>query len=234
MTERTDRELLESHNHLCGLAVKWLQRPQSNNGHGCCVAFSEVKSGWSGEIPDAIGFRRKGSFDDGSVVVEVKVSRSDFLADAKKPHRQDGGLGNWRYFMCPEGLIGADELPEGWGLLWVNRRGHIKPQAGPAATMAQTKNYFSVKSAIDEARQESDQDRELFIVVRMLARIGDPAAVNEKLRKAWGAQNRLAKKCDQQQERIKELNGKILDERLRASKAIRKSAAMAEGGNENE
>lgn len=42
---------------------------------------------------------------DGTVLVECKVFHADFLADRAKPHRQEGGVSNWRYFMAPEGLI---------------------------------------------------------------------------------------------------------------------------------
>ena len=114
-----------THKNICNIAVKWLKRPNSNGGHGCHVAVSEVASGWSGEIPDSIGFRATGDHTDGSIVVEVKVSRSDFLADKKKPHRNGEtiGLGNWRYYMCPVDLIKADELPENFGLLYVNTKG---------------------------------------------------------------------------------------------------------------
>ncbi len=56
-----------------------------------------------------------------SVVVEVKTSHADFLADQKKWHRQENyrdlQSGNFRYYLAPEGLISLDELPDGWGLL---------------------------------------------------------------------------------------------------------------------
>lgn len=127
-----------THADLCALAVKWLKRQNSAGGPGCHVAISECRSGWTGEIPDAIGFRAAGHKQtDGSIVVECKTSRSDFLADRKKAHRLEGGLGNWRYFMAPAGLIRADEVPLGWGLLEVNSRLHIKAVAGlPHTTVA--------------------------------------------------------------------------------------------------
>ena len=28
-------------------------------------------------------------------------------------------VGNYRYFLCPEDVIQPEELPEGWGLLWI-------------------------------------------------------------------------------------------------------------------
>lgn len=55
-----------------------------------------------------------------SAVIEVKTSHSDFLNDQKKLSRRDKGfaMGNYRYYLCPEGIISEDELPEGWGLLY--------------------------------------------------------------------------------------------------------------------
>jgi len=49
----------------------------------------------------------------------VKVGRSDFLADAKKPFRQISkeGIGEFRYYCCPTGPIRETELPDKWGLL---------------------------------------------------------------------------------------------------------------------
>jgi hypothetical protein len=195
-----------THAELCAIAVKWLKRPNSNNGHGCHVAVSEVRSGWTGEIPDAIGFRQSGyAPSDGSVVVEVKVSRSDFLADRKKPHRIEGGLGNWRYFMCPEGMIQPDELPEGWGLLWINKRGHVKPKAGFAYALAASKSYRSHQDALAEFRQESDWQGEQFILVKLYSRIGDAEELNQKMREAWAERHQLAKRCDQMREEVRSL-----------------------------
>lgn len=195
-----------THAELCTIAVKWLKRPNSNNGHGCHVAVSEVRSGWTGEIPDAIGFRQSGyAASDGSVVVEVKVSRSDYLADRKKPHRIEGGLGNWRYFMCPEGMIQPDELPEGWGLLWINKRGHVKPKAGFAHALAVSKNYRRHQDALAAYRQESDLAGEQFILVKLYSRIGDAEELNQKMREAWAERQQLAKRCDQLRAEVRTL-----------------------------
>jgi len=192
-----------AHHDLCTIAVKWLQRPHSAKGHGCDVAVSEIRSGWDGEVPDAIGFRRKGiPQEDGSIVVEVKVSRADYLADRKKDHRQTGGLGNWRYFLCPEGLIQADELPPGWGLIWVTRRGHVKPQAGAATAI---RSSGERRESLAAFRFDSDVTREQFILVRLLARVGDVEKVNRKIKEAVSEQHRLARRCDQKQKENEEL-----------------------------
>jgi hypothetical protein len=73
-----------------------------------------------------------------TAVIEVKVSRSDFLADRKKWGRsaeaESLGLqaGRYRWYLCPEGVIGPEELPEGWGLLWWDGKA-VTPIAGPKA-----------------------------------------------------------------------------------------------------
>jgi hypothetical protein len=66
-------------------------------------------------IPDAIDWKGLNR----SVVIECKVSRSDFLADADKPFRlkPEEGFGCERFYMAPSGVIGIDELPADWGLL---------------------------------------------------------------------------------------------------------------------
>lgn len=67
------------------------------------------------ETPDVIAWKGGAS----STLIEVKVSRSDFLADKKKRFRifEEQGMGDRRYMATPPGLIKPEELPEGWGLL---------------------------------------------------------------------------------------------------------------------
>ena len=83
----------------------------------CGVVLKEIKT-LSSEIADIIGFG--GSYR--SVLVEVKVSRSDFLADKKKPFRinPEKGIGRYRFYACPKGLISPSDLPNNWGLIWVD------------------------------------------------------------------------------------------------------------------
>lgn len=184
-----------THADLCALAVKWLKRNNSAGGPGCAVALSECRSGYLGEIPDAIGYRASGHHD-GTYVVEVKVSRSDFLADARKPHRISGGLGNWRHFMAPEGLIRVDELPTGWGLLEVNGRGHVKRRAGVAAHFHQ--GYDELERAYAQWRQEADHAREQWLLVRAVANAGDPMEALSRLREANNRASRLAAELERE------------------------------------
>lgn len=98
-----------THSQLIDIAYKWALK---NRPIGC--AFKDMRS-YSNETADVIGFGGSGL----SVLIEVKVSRSDFLADRKKPFRINPalGMGSERYYCCPDGLIKVDDLPFGWGLI---------------------------------------------------------------------------------------------------------------------
>ena len=102
-----------THEKLVARAVAWLRR------YGCGVVLSE-QSCSSGETPDAIGWKRACH----SVVVECKISRTDFLADRDKPFRRKSelGMGCERYYLAQSGLIKPEELPAGWGLLEIRDR----------------------------------------------------------------------------------------------------------------
>ncbi len=97
------------HAQLVKLAESWLRR-----SYRCGVILSEQACS-SGEVPDVIGWKGQCR----SVVVECKVSRADFLADAQKPWRKDPdqALGCERLYLAPAGMIAPSELPAGWGLL---------------------------------------------------------------------------------------------------------------------
>jgi len=98
-----------THLRLVDEAVRWLR-----SRYRCGIVLSE-QSCSSGETPDAIGWKGRNH----SVVVECKVSRADFLADASKPWRVDPdcGLGCERFYLAPAEMISIEELPCGWGLL---------------------------------------------------------------------------------------------------------------------
>ncbi len=101
-----------THSQLVQKAVGWLRN------YRCGVILSE-QACVSGEMPDAIGWKRACH----SVLVECKISRSDFLADRAKPFRlkPNRGVGCERFYLVPVGLINIEELPQGWGLLEVVR-----------------------------------------------------------------------------------------------------------------
>lgn len=97
------------HDELCVRSAKWLK------SIGASISFDDRFRPPTSELPDAIGWR-----DGVSILIEVKTSRSDFLADKNKWFRKDPskGMGDWRFFMCPSDLIKIEDLPDGWGLLY--------------------------------------------------------------------------------------------------------------------
>jgi len=109
-----------THAQLVRMAVNWLR------SYRCGVVLSE-QACVSGEMPDAIGWKRGCH----SVLVECKISRADFLADRAKAFRQkrELGLGCERFYLAPRGLLGPGELPAGWGLLgcWGRKVEMVRP-----------------------------------------------------------------------------------------------------------
>jgi len=104
-----------THAQLVERAVRWLR------SYRCGVVLSE-QACVSGEMPDAIGWKRANH----SVLVECKLTRADFLADRGKPFRQkpEEGVGSERFYLTPSALVRLEELPPGWGLLEF-RRGRV-------------------------------------------------------------------------------------------------------------
>lgn len=104
-----------SHAALVEIAAKWLKR------QGCNVVLTERFAGndHRGECPDAVGWWCS---DFTSAVIECKRSRSDFIADALKPHRKGPAMGRERWYLAPKGLLRPLAWPNGWGLLeWDGR-----------------------------------------------------------------------------------------------------------------
>lgn len=107
----------DTHHALCAIGANWLVRK-----HKCRSVL--VERGGSGlEMPDVLGF-----YYDASYLIEAKVSKQDFKIDKLKPFRSapETGMGKYRYFICPKGLIAEAELPQGWGLLYVTDKGIVK------------------------------------------------------------------------------------------------------------
>lgn len=108
---------MSDHSILCTLAARWLR-----NSVGCPVVLRELKSA-AEQTPDVIGWR-----SGVSILVECKTSRADFRRDAhKRWHR--AGMGDWRFYLAPPGLLLSEDMPTGWGLLVSNGR-HVVPVYG--------------------------------------------------------------------------------------------------------
>ncbi len=161
-----------THKDLVEIAYKWVVK---NGSVG--FAFKELKS-ISSEIPDVIGFN---SWE--SILIECNASRSDFFRDKAKPHRSESGMGNWRFFCCPKDLIRVDELPEKWGLIYVNENGRatikhdcrIKKVREECISEYHKREYpqgFYYRTArADENRFEVDTEAERAIMYTALRRM---------------------------------------------------------------
>lgn len=108
------------HSTLVALGVKWLSRK-------CSVVLYELAAAEE-ETPDVIGWAN----GTGSILIECKQSRADFLRDAQKAVRKNpgAGMGHRRYYLSPPDVIGVKDVPPKWGLLWaVKNRIEVKKEA---------------------------------------------------------------------------------------------------------
>ena len=138
-----------THSELVEIGYKWCINK-------CAFAFKElVTLNGTGEIPDIIGFK-----DDGTFLLEAKTSYSDFLSDKKKWFRKrpEYGMGDWRFYICPVGMIKIDELFPGWGLIEVNEKGKARTIYNPfgkgnvySRWRKQTKNYTAEQAMMFSA-----------------------------------------------------------------------------------
>lgn len=114
----------DTHKKLCQRGGKWLMKHSQNVlVPNCSIVSVELFTQVESEIPDIIGW-----CSWCSVMIEVKVERGDFLQDFKKSFRQicEKGVGEFRYFCCPSGLIRENEIPDKWGLLYLNEQNKIE------------------------------------------------------------------------------------------------------------
>lgn len=102
-----------THRELVNLSYKFVLNKMS-----CGFAVKELKT-TEKEIVDVLGF---GAWNH-SVLIEVKISRQDFLADKKKSFRinPDEGVGRYRFYCCPKDLIKIEDLPKNWGLIYEDK-----------------------------------------------------------------------------------------------------------------
>ena len=118
------------HGELIQRAEKWAYgNSLYRNKYRCNVVFPELVT-WCRETPDIIGWCRGSTT---TLLIEVKVSRSDFKVEKKKLHRRmpERAMGNFRFYCCPYNMIREEEVPDFWGLLYLSKTGKsiklIKP-----------------------------------------------------------------------------------------------------------
>ncbi|PRH19529.1 hypothetical protein [Burkholderia multivorans] len=177
------------HKLLVTLGERWLKR------QGFAVVATELVTLGTREQADVIGFKSQCS-----AVIEAKASRSDFLADARKPHRIAGGLGTYRFYLCPPDVIQVSDLPERWGLLYADGRTIREILRPTGNAWPSPRSPFGDWSAF---QHEADQDAERGVLFSI-------------------ARRRSLSRSDEQYER------KLQDETRRADRLARENVDLAE------
>jgi len=133
-----------SHSELCQLGAKHLKKNGLIKWHKPKYIIVEIES-VNIPQPDIYGFG--GCL---SQQIEVKVSRSDFLADKKKSHRirPNEDVGQLRSYLCPEGLIRITDLPKDWGLLYIDDNLKIYSVELPSKQLSDLRSELTIISSI--------------------------------------------------------------------------------------
>ena len=150
----------ELHEHLAKLAARWAKK------QGFPIVATNLGAARSREKVDVIAFR-----SSCSLMIESKVSRSDFRADAKKPERTFGGVGTYRFYITPIDMISVCEIPKGWGLLYADGNKIIEV-VKPKGNLWPNYNSLDVQDW-DSYKHEVDQEAEkamLFSITRRLVK----------------------------------------------------------------
>lgn len=181
-----------THRELCLLAAKWLKKDLR-----CTISIHEPKG--IKENPDAIGWRYSwgGAANEGSVLVECKTSRADFKKDFSKAFRIEPelGIGNWRYYMCPTDIINVEEIPENWGLIYVNEKRKLKVIKHPYKDNQRASKFKTINT-----------ENERYLLTRWLSKTEDPEKVMMILRETNNKFNNLCKSYDIIKNENKNLN----------------------------
>lgn len=121
----------------------------------CGIVFQEHKCVTTREIVDVAAYRA------GIMInIEAKATRADFLKDKTKPHRKhpEKGVGHYRFYIAPIGLISPEELPPRWGLLEVLDNGKVKATKAPPllrALMHKSAYKTRAKEGLTPAEQQT-------------------------------------------------------------------------------
>lgn len=92
---------------------------------------------------------------------EIKVSRSDFMAEMKDPSKADavGKFCDFWWLVVPKGLVKPEELPETWGLMELTGTNlRVVKQAPKAVTVVIDRGFAAamLRRTIDPNQEEID------------------------------------------------------------------------------
>ena len=99
-----------SHADLVTIGARWLRYEKN-----CSIVVEEPAT--AGFVkPDILGFQIYSSF-----MIEVKVSKSDFLADKKKKG-YDQKIADYSYYLVPSDMIDESDIKNGYGLIYATSK----------------------------------------------------------------------------------------------------------------
>lgn len=116
------------HHDLAGRLSQWLRAQGRITWENIELLVPRTEGGKQAVRPDV--FSLAATYDEKRInprIYEVKVSRSDFLADVAKPDKRAGylHLAEVLYYVAPAGMIAADEIPDHCGLLVETGKGEF-------------------------------------------------------------------------------------------------------------
>ena len=179
-----------SHDDLCLLTAKWVtgtsaERKRNDRYFGGKMQ-AVVEMARQGECCDVFAFGYWTTH-----LFEIKISRSDYKRDAKKHWRKHGeGVGRNRWFVVPEGLITSDEVNDGWGLIYVTKKGQL--QVVKASEHFESRQHLEELNILRALLRRTGQDQRVF-------EFGKRADTTEKKSLAIDIQQNLARFTSNQQ-----------------------------------
>ena len=110
-----------------GFALRVAPSVRMGPGYSPGIAFHTARNSWA---------------------LEVKVSRSDFLAELAHPRKRDPAMAiAHRFaFVTPAGLVKPEEIPEGLGLLEVNSERRVEVRVRPSLMVPDPPDWRLVAS----------------------------------------------------------------------------------------
>jgi hypothetical protein len=123
------------HKELKNVAMRWMKQRVVD------IVCPEVKFNNIRCIADVVGinFKRKEVR-----VIEIKATRNDFFRDKKLFEEKTTYFyhSNYCYIMCPANTINIDEIPYGYGLLWVDENDNVVFLKKPIKNKNKLKTMF--------------------------------------------------------------------------------------------
>lgn len=125
----------EVHKHLKKIALHFLKSKVTD----LIATEVEFNNAWS--VADAVGLNLKRREVR---VIEVKATKGDFTRDTKLFGDKTSYFyhAHYSYIMCPENIIKPEEVPYGYGLIWVDENDVCNIVKNPIKNTARLKTLF--------------------------------------------------------------------------------------------